>query len=159
MRMRIGIVVGITMLGGCVLPDMSAPKTRFGFNPFTHTFEFYDSKNNSVKFDKLEYTDTAGRHGEIDKFELLNDAAVVRQVQVQQQLAYVEEMKAGTEALREITGLIRDSLPIIAPGLNSAIGRAPPRPGLGTAIDAVGAGVGRGLEGRIGGVPASQPSP
>jgi len=56
------------MLAGCWGP--TNPHTSFGINPWSKTFEFYDSKDNDVLVENLEI-DATGRTGKLGKLHTL----------------------------------------------------------------------------------------
>jgi len=91
------------MLAGCWGP--TNPHTSFGINPWSKTFEFYDSKDNDVLVENLEI-DATGRTGKLGKLTIVNAASPVRLANVQQMDAYARQMQVMGSTVVDIVGLM-----------------------------------------------------
>lgn len=119
------------LLTGCATMT-PPPHTRFGVNPFTHTFDFDDTKNNDVTLKDLKY-DAASHDFSLAELSIHNNASDVIGANVSLMAAYNEQLKTQTEALHvfmdgmsamtgALTGLAHEVMPYLPPPRSTSVG-------------------------------------
>lgn len=111
----LGVMGGmVCMVGllGCSLP--SNPHTSVGFNPWSKTIEFYDSKDNEIEVSGLTYAKDSGDF-KLDKLSIRNNASDVRRANVEQINAYTEQVKATTAMMQNMTASLASMVPYVRP--------------------------------------------
>jgi hypothetical protein len=93
---------------GCSLP--TNPVTKFGFDPWSRTWQFCDSKDNDVEVKDLTvdpntYAVTLG------SLTIRNNASDVRRANVEQIQAYTEQVRAVTGMFQQITATLASMAP------------------------------------------------
>lgn len=110
--------VAAMWLMGCSLP--ANPHTSIGFNPWSKTIEFYDSKDNEIEVTGLSYSKDAGDF-KLDKLTIRNNASDPRRANVEQINAYTEQVKATTAMMASMTQSIASMLPYVRPATTASI--------------------------------------
>jgi len=95
MRMMLVIVVAIAATG-CWAPG--SPRTSVGFNPWTKSIEFTDTKDNRVALEEASYNNKTGAFT-MKGLEIDNSASQVLREQVEQMKVWADEMRVANEGL------------------------------------------------------------
>lgn len=114
-----GLFVALLCLTpGCSLP--ANPHTSVGFNPWSHTIEFYDSKDNEIEIAGLTYSRETGDF-KLERMAIRNNASDVRRANVEQINAYTEQVKATTAMMTQMTASLASMLPYLRPAVTTSI--------------------------------------
>jgi hypothetical protein len=107
---------------GCAYAD---PATRLSINPVTRTISFSDTKDNDVSVEYVGYNaDT--KQFEVKNFVLRNNSSDVREIDVQQMLAFVEQQKAANDGIKAAFEGLSHTVGILGEALAGTIRAVPP---------------------------------
>jgi hypothetical protein len=82
---------------GCWAPK--SPETRLGVNVWTHTWEFSDTKDNSVTIKNAKY-DPVTKEASVELVQIENSASTVIQQQIEQMKIWNLQMQTANEGIR-----------------------------------------------------------
>jgi hypothetical protein len=95
-------------LASCSLP--ANPVTKFGFDPWSRTWQFHDSKDNDVEVKGLT-VDPKTYAVTLESLTIRNNASEVRRANVEQIQAYTEQVRAVTGMFEQMTATLASMAP------------------------------------------------
>lgn len=95
-------LVGLLLLTGCAYAN---PRTEVGYSPIWG-FKLHNSKDVSIKASKIE-ADSKNGIWKCDSLEIIDNASKVREANVLQMQAFVEQQRAFNEGFKELLNVIQ----------------------------------------------------
>jgi len=92
---KILIFLTCCLVGGCAYAN---PGTTLKFDPLNYEVYFYDTKDNDVELAELSYNVDTGAFAMKD-LKIRNNASDVREANVAQMMAFVEQQRAANEGI------------------------------------------------------------
>lgn len=140
---RIGLRIAalIAMAGSCV-PSIGcwaptrAAYTSVTVNPWTHSLEFYDGKDNLVDVKGLSYNPTT-KEFRLDELHIDNRASSVIAMQAEMMRVWNEQMQTANEGLRMFTDLAAALVPIATQYMTTRQAIATDDPNAAKVLDAI----------------------